>query len=108
MTQHFDDNRGVESAGKAGRMMTEVNALHSGEHLNEMLAQMQSQNDGILIERDGKPVAALVDAELYARIRRMRERFDALSGRIAQAYSSVPDELGLAEIDTLVAEERAR
>ena len=32
-------------------------------------------------------VAALVDAELFARIRRMQGRFDALSQRIADAYA---------------------
>jgi hypothetical protein len=53
-------------------------------------------------------VAALVDAELFARIRRMQERFDALSGRIATAYAEVPMDEGLAEIDAAVAQERAR
>jgi hypothetical protein len=36
----------------------------------------------------------------------MRERFDALSGRIAEAYAATPPEEGLAEIDSLVAQER--
>lgn len=71
-----------------------------------MLNQVQHRNDSIVINKDGKPVAALVDAELFARIRRMRERFDALSERIAQAYAEVPVEEGLAEIDTAVAAER--
>jgi hypothetical protein len=51
-------------------------------------------------------VAALVDAELFARIRRMRERFDALCTRIAESYAEVPLEEGLAEIDAAVAAER--
>jgi len=58
--------------------------------------------------RSGKPVAALVDAELFARIQRMRERFDALSARLAHAYADVPAEEGLAEIDAMVAAERKR
>jgi hypothetical protein len=62
--------------------------------------------DSIVINKDGKPVAALVDAELFARFQRTRERFDALSGRVAEAYADVPTEAGLAEIDALVAEER--
>ena len=60
------------------------------------------------INKDGKPVAALVDAELFARIRRMRERFDALSSRVTEAYGEVPVEEGLAEIDAAVAAERKR
>lgn len=89
------------------RMVTEVTAVNFRQNLGEMLNQVQYRNDSIVINKDGKPVAALVDAELFARIRRMQDRFDALSGRIAEAYSEVPDEKGLAEIDALVAQERA-
>ncbi|MBK6725953.1 MAG: type II toxin-antitoxin system Phd/YefM family antitoxin [Xanthomonadales bacterium] len=87
-------------------MITEVTAGDFRQNLGEMLNQVQFRNDSIVISKDGKPVAALVDAELFARIRRMRERFDALSERIATAYADVPVGQGLAEIDALVAEER--
>jgi prevent-host-death family protein len=87
-------------------MITEVNAVNFRQNLGEMLNQVQYRNDSIVINKDGKPVAALVDAELFARIRRMRERFDALSQRIAEAYVEVPVEEGLAEIDAVVARER--
>jgi prevent-host-death family protein len=88
-------------------MVTEVNAVSFRQNLGEMLNQVQYRNNSIVINKDGKPVAALVDAELFARIRRMRDRFDALSDRIAEAYSEVPVEEGLAEIDDLVARERS-
>lgn len=87
-------------------MITEVSAVHFRQNLGEMLNQVQYRNDSIVINKDGKPVAALVDAELFARIRRMRERFDALSARLAESYVTLPVEDGLAEIDALVAEER--
>lgn len=87
-------------------MITEVSAVNFRQNLGEMLSRVQYRNDSILINKDGKPVAALVDAELFARIRRMRERFDALSERIAGAYAEVPVEEGLAEIDAAVAAER--
>jgi len=61
-----------------------------------MLNQVRRRSDGIVISRDGKPVAALVDAELFARIRRMRERFDALTARVAESYAEVPADVGLA------------
>jgi prevent-host-death family protein len=71
-----------------------------------MLNQVQYRNDAIVINKDGKPVAALVDAELFARIRRMRDRFDALSDRIAAAYADVPAEQGMEEIEAAIALER--
>jgi len=83
-------------------MITEVNAVNFRQNLGEMINQVQYRNDSIVINKDGKPVAALVDAELFARIRRMRDRFDALTNRIAEAYAKVPDEQGFAEIDAAV------
>jgi prevent-host-death family protein len=88
-------------------MITEVSAVNFRQNRGEMLNQVQYRNDSIVINKDGKPVAALVDAELFARIRRMRDRFDALSNRIAEAYAKVPVEEGLAEIDSLVNQERS-
>ncbi|MBV2159275.1 type II toxin-antitoxin system Phd/YefM family antitoxin [Achromobacter denitrificans] len=87
-------------------MITEVSAVTFRQNLGEMLNQVQYRNDSVVINKDGKPVAALVDAELFARIRRMRERFDALSARIAAGYADVPEEEGLAEIEAAVAAER--
>ncbi|WP_395828934.1 type II toxin-antitoxin system prevent-host-death family antitoxin [Elstera sp.] len=89
-------------------MITEVSAVAFRQNLGEMLNQVQYRNDSILIKKDGKPVAALVDAELFARIHRMRDRFDTLSTEIAESYADVPVEEGLAEIDALVAQERAQ
>jgi prevent-host-death family protein len=88
-------------------MINEVNAVHFRQNLGEMLSQVQYRRDSIVIHKDGKPVAALVDAELFARIRRLRSRFDELTGRVAAAYSGVPEEEGLAEIDRAIQEERA-
>lgn len=89
-------------------MITEVNAVNFRQNLGEMLNKVQYHNDSIVINKDGKPVAVLVDAELFARIRRMRDRFDALSNRIAEAYATVPVEEGLSEIDAIVEQERKR
>lgn len=89
-------------------MITEVSAVTFRQNLGEMLNQVQYRNDSIVISKDGKPVAALVDAELFARIRRLQERFDALSARIADAdaYAGVPVAEGMAEIEAAVASER--
>jgi prevent-host-death family protein len=87
-------------------MITEVNAVNFRQNLGEMINQVQYRNDSIVINKDGKPVAALVDANLFARIRRMQERFDALSRRISDGYTGVPQEEGMTEIEAAVAAER--
>jgi len=89
-------------------MVSNVSAVKLRQNLGEMLNQVQYRNDTIVINKDGKPVAALVDAELFARIRRMQERFDELSQRIADAYSGVPMEDGLKEIDAAARRGRRR
>lgn len=87
-------------------MINEVNAVAFRQNLGEMLNQVQYQHDSILIKEDGKPVAALVDAQLFDRIRRFKEHFDALSKKIADAYVGVPEQEGLDEIDAIVADIR--
>ena len=84
-------------------MITETSAVAFRQNLGEMLNQVQFRNDSVLIKKDGKAVAALVDARLFARIRQMQDRFDALTQRIAQSYAAVPMDEGLAEIDAEVA-----
>jgi prevent-host-death family protein len=87
-------------------MITEVNAVTFRKNLGEMLNQVQYRKDSIVVNKDGKPVAALVDAELFARIRAMRERFDELTAKLAAGYADVPEAEGMAEIDALVWKER--
>ena len=89
-------------------MVTEVSAVNFRQNLGEMINQVQYRNDAIVENKDGKPVAALVDAGLFARIRAMRDRFDQLSNRVAEAYADIPAEQGMAEIDAAVKKERRR
>lgn len=83
-------------------MITETSAVAFRQNLGDILNQVQYRNDSILINKDGKPVAALVDARLFARIRRMQNRFDDLSARLAAGFAAVPEEQGIAEIEAAV------
>ena len=87
-------------------MITETNAVAFRQNLGEMINQVQFRHDSIVIKKDGKMVAALVDAKLFERIRQIRARFDALAERLAQAYAVVPAQKGLAEIDRLTSKVR--
>ena len=89
-------------------MITEISAVNFRQNLGDMLNQVQYRHDSVVINKDGKPVAALVDAQLFERILRMQGRFDALCKRIEQGYVSVPEAEGMAEIDAAFALERAQ
>ncbi|MFT5339716.1 MAG: prevent-host-death family protein [Cyanobium sp.] len=84
-------------------MISEASAVSFRQNLGDMLNQVQYRHDSIVIKRDGKPVAALVDARLFERIRRLQARFDGLCERIEAGYAEVPEGEGLAEIDVAVA-----
>lgn len=87
-------------------MITETTAVTLRQNLGDMLNRVQYRRDSIVITKDGKPVAALVDAALFERIRRMQDRFDALSERLSKAYESVPEDVGLVEIERASAKAR--
>lgn len=88
-------------------MITETSAVAFRQNLGEMLNQVQYRHDSIIINKDGKPVAALVDARLFARIHRMQARFDALSARIEAGFAAIPEAEGMAEIVAAVRETRS-
>ena len=88
-------------------MISEASAVSFRQNLGDMLNQVQYRHDSIVIKRDGKPVAALVDARLFERIRRLQARFDGLCERIEAGYAEVPEAEGLSEIDVAVAASRA-
>ena len=81
-------------------MITETSAVTFRQNLGEMFNRVQYRHDSILIKKDGKPVAALVDARLFERIRLMQARFDALCDRLAQDFAQVPEAEGMAAIET--------
>ena len=83
-------------------MITETSAVAFRQNLGDMLNQVHYRSDCIVINKDGKPIAALVDARLFARIRRLQQRFDELSERLAQGYEGMPEKQGMAEIDAAV------
>lgn len=87
-------------------MITETSAMNFRQNLGEMLNQVQYRHDSVVINKDGKPVAALVDARLFERIRRMQGRFNALCQRLEAGYATVPEEDGMAEIDAAIVTER--
>jgi prevent-host-death family protein len=61
-------------------------------NLSEMLNQVQYRHDIILIKKEGKPVAALMDGRLFE--------------SIEAGYAAMPETEGLAEIDAAVADNR--
>ncbi|MDR1015298.1 MAG: type II toxin-antitoxin system prevent-host-death family antitoxin [Coriobacteriales bacterium] len=88
-------------------MVQEVTAVKFRQNLGEMIARVQYSNDAVIINKGGKPAAALIDSALYERIRRMWDIFDRLTDKVADAYASVPEDEGMAEIEAVSASVRS-
>jgi prevent-host-death family protein len=89
-------------------MIRQTSAVAFRQNLGEILNQVQYRRDSVVINKDGRPVAALVDARLFDRIHRMQARFDALCDRLEAGFSEVPESEGMAEIEKAISEDRAQ
>ena len=89
-------------------MQREATGMNVRQNLGELLNQVQYRGDSVVLTKDGKPVAALVDYALYERIRRLRESFVALTDKLGQVYAEVPAETAEAQIDAAVRHGRRR
>ena len=81
-------------------MIRETPAVKVRQNLGELLNEVRYKRDSIVIMKDGKRVAAIVEIGLFDRIRAMEARFAELTSRMQGAFSGLSDEA----FDTLVDE----
>ena len=81
-------------------MIREATAMTVRQNLGELLNEVQYRQGKVLITKAGKPVAALVDIALFARLRKLDEEFDRMRAELAQAFAG----LGEKAVDNLVEE----
>ena len=87
-------------------MIRKSTAVAARQNVGDLLNHVQYRSDSVLITEDGRPVAALVDVELFERIRRMREDFLSLTDRIGQSYVEIDPGIAEREIAEAVAHAR--
>jgi prevent-host-death family protein len=87
-------------------MIRESSAVAARQNLGDLLNQVQYRNDAVLITKDGKPVAALVDVALFERIRRLRDEFMRLTDALGKSYEGVNPAVAQAEINEAVSAAR--
>ena len=89
-------------------MIRKSTAVAARQNFGDLLNQVQYRNDSVLITKDGKPVAALVDVDLFERIRRLRDDFQKLTDVLGQSYAGVDPAIAEAEIAEAVAAARRK
>lgn len=81
-------------------MIREAPAVKVRQNLGELLNEVQYKRDSVVILKDGKPVAALIDIDLFERIRAMEARFTEITNKIQAAFADLSDD----ELETLIDE----
>lgn len=67
-------------------MIKEATAMTVRKNLGELINEVQYRHDSILVTKAGKPVAAIVDIELFNKIRALESEFDHLVGGLQEAF----------------------
>jgi prevent-host-death family protein len=83
-------------------MIREATAMKVRQNLGELLNGVQYRGDSILVTKGGKAVAALVDIDLFQKIRLLDREFDRLTTELANAYEGIDPETATKEIDKAV------
>ena len=83
-------------------MIREATAMKVRQNLGELLNEVQYRRDSILVTKGGKAVAALVDIDLFQKIRLLDREFDRLTAELANAYEGIDPETATKEIDKAV------
>lgn len=83
-------------------MIKETPAVVLRQNLGELLNEVQYRQDSVVITRDGKPVAALIDMQLFEKIRSFRQEFELMVADMRRAYQDVNSQAALKEIDEAV------
>jgi prevent-host-death family protein len=83
-------------------MIREATAMKVRQNLGELLNEVQYRRDSVLVTKGGKPVAALVDIDLFQKIRLMDTEFDRLTAELAKAYQGIEPGTATKEIDEAV------
>jgi prevent-host-death family protein len=89
-------------------MVKKLNALKVRQNLGEVLEQVYYKGDQYIIERAGKPMAAVVPVwQLESRTKR-RERLFGLVQRVWESNAKVKPEIIEREVETAVRAVRAK
>lgn len=83
-------------------MIREAPAMTVRQNLGDLLNEVQYRKGRIVITKGGKPVAALIDIELFERLRKLDEEFDQLTGAMAKAFAGIGAAKGAALVDEAV------
>ena len=73
-------------------MIREITAMDARKNFGELLNEVKYRHDSILIKKAGKPIAALIDVDLFKKIRVLKYQFESLTDELSKTYEGIPVE----------------
>ena len=67
-------------------MMIEATAMKVRQNFGELINQVQYRHASVEITKSSKPVAALINIELFEKIQLMQKEFDRLTARLRYSF----------------------
>lgn len=83
-------------------MIREITAMDARKNFGEILNEVKYRHDSVLIKKAGKPIAALIDVDLFEKIRALKHQFDALTDELGKTYVGVPIEDAEKEVEEAI------
>jgi len=62
------------------------------KNLGEILNEVEYKHDTVIITRAGKPSAAIIDINLFEKIKSMKDKFQKLSSELQDSFSSLKNQ----------------
>jgi len=89
-------------------MIREITAMDARKNFGEILNGVKYRHDSVLIKKAGKPIAALIDVDLFEKIRALKHQFDVLTDELGKTYVGVPLEEAEKEIEEAIKKVREK
>ena len=83
-------------------MLKEVTAMEARQTFGELLNEVKYRHDNILITKAGKPIAALIDIELFEKVRKMKIQFESLTAELTNIYKEDEEQEVEADINEAI------
>lgn len=87
-------------------MLKEITAMEARQSFGALLNEVKYRHDNILITKAGKPMAALIDVELFERVRKMRTQFESMTNELGSAYKEGEQQKAEADINEAIQKTR--
>jgi prevent-host-death family protein len=89
-------------------MLIEATAMKVRQNFGQLIDQVQYRNTTVEITRSSKPVAALINIELFDKIQLMRKEFDRLTSKLQSSFKGEDVKISKKLIDEAVKHARKK